>query len=235
MNMLRNHTPNMDNQIQQKITNLKSELAKCQSMLSSPFKRDDSIEFENNMMQINELINKNDTLRKKLALLSEENKKQRSYLHNLQKSVYELHNKDLTDELFIKEDKELIYKLERRIYELELTFWEMHCKIENLERENERLIQIPENENSLHLFHKSDSGDTSSEIIILKEKKRLEQLVSIETNTVTAFSKPKLQKMSNNEAEIINPGTARNIELERAIKLLEGEILSLENKLNDQE
>ncbi|MDK7666011.1 MULTISPECIES: hypothetical protein [Cytobacillus] len=41
--------------------------------------------------------------------------------------------------------------------------------------------------------------------------------------------------MSNNEAEIINPGTARNIELERAIKLLEGEILSLENKLNDQE
>lgn len=50
--MLRNHTPNMDNQIQQKITNLKSELAKCQSMLSSPFKRDDSIEFENNMMQL---------------------------------------------------------------------------------------------------------------------------------------------------------------------------------------
>lgn len=231
--MLRNHTPNMDNHIQQKITELKSELAKYQSMLSSPFKRDDSIEFGNNMMQINELINKNDTLRKKLALLSEENKKQRSYLHNLQKSIYELHNKDLTDEHFIKEDKELIYKLERRIYELELAFWEMHCKIENLENEN--LIQLPENENSLHLFHKSDSGDTSSEIIVLKEKMRLEQLVSIETNTVTAFSKPKLQKMSNNEAEIINPGTARNIELERAIQLLEGEILSLENKLNDQE
>jgi len=236
MNMLRNHTPNMDNQIQQKITDLKSELAKCQSMLSSPFKRDDSIEFENNMMQINELINKNDTLRKKLALLSEENKKQRSYLHNLQKSVYELHNKDLTDELFIKEDKELIYNLERRIYELELTFWEMHCKIENLESENERLLQLPENENSLQLFHKSDSADTTtSEIIVLKEKMSLEQLVSIETNTITAFSNSNLQKKSYNEAEIINPGTACNIELEREIKQLEGKILSLENKLNHQE
>ncbi|MCS0789195.1 hypothetical protein NX021_13655 [Cytobacillus firmus] len=233
--MLRNHTPNMDNQIQQKITDLKSELAKYQSMLSSTFKRDDSIEFENNMMQINELINKNDSLRKKLALLSEENKKQRSYLHNLQKSVYELHNKDLTDELFIKEDKELIYKLEKRIYELELAFWEMHCKVENLERENERLIQLPDIENPLQLFHKSDSGDTTGEIIVLKEKMRLEQLVSIETNTITAFSNPKLQEKSYNEAEIINPGTACNIELEREIKLLEGKILSLENKLNHQE
>ncbi|AND39788.1 hypothetical protein [Cytobacillus oceanisediminis] len=233
--MLRNHTPNMDSQIQQKITNLKSELVKCQSMLSSPFKRDDSIEFENNMMQINELINKNDTLRKKLALQSEENKKQRSYLHNLQRSAYELYHKDLTDELFIKEDKELIYKLERRIYELELAFWEMHCKIENLERENARLIQLPEKENSLHLFQTSDSSDTCGEIIVLKEKKRLEQLVSIETNTVTAFSNPKLPKKSYDEAEIINPLTDRNVELERAIKLLEGKILSLENKMNHQE
>lgn len=233
--MLRNHTPNMDSQIQQKITDLKSKLAKYQSMLSPSFKREDSAERENNIQEINELINKNDILRKKLALQSEENKKQRSYLHNLQRSAYELYHKDLTDELFIKEDKELIYKLERRIYELELAFWEMHCKIENLERENARLIQLLEKENSLHLFQTSDSADTCGEIIVLKEKKRLEQLVSIETNTVTAFSKPKFQKMSNNEAEIINPGTARNIELERAIKLLKGEILSLENKLNDQE
>ncbi|RBP90547.1 hypothetical protein DFO70_10952 [Cytobacillus firmus] len=233
--MLRNHTPNLDSQIQQKITELKSELAKYQSMLSPSFKRDDSTEGKNNIKQITELINKNDILRKKLASLSEENKKQSSYLHILQKSVYELHNKELTEEFFIKEDKDLIYKLESRIYELELAFWEMHCKIENLERENERLIKLPENENTLHLFHKSDSGDTSSEIIVLKEEKRLEQLVSIETNTVTAFSNSTLQKKFYDEAEIINPLTDRNIELERAIKLLEGKILSLENKMNHQE
>jgi hypothetical protein len=100
---------------------------------------------------------------------------------------------------------------------------------------NERLIQFPENSNSLQISHKSVSGDTSREIIVLKEKKRLQQLVSIETNTVTAFSNPKLQKKSYNEAEIINPVIAHNLELERAIKLLEGKILSLENKLNHQE
>ncbi|MCM3708101.1 MULTISPECIES: hypothetical protein [Cytobacillus] len=232
--MLRNHTPNMDSQIQQKITDLKSELAKYQSLLSPSFKRKNSADTEKNIKQINELINKNDTLRKKLALQSEENKKQRSYLHNLQKSSYELSHKDITDKFFIKEDKELIYKLERRIYELELEFWEMHCKIENLERENARLIQLPEKENTLHLFHTSGFADTCGETIVLKEKK-IEQLVSIETNTVTAFSNPKPPKKSYDEAEIINPLTGRNVELERAIKQLEGKILSLENKMNHQE
>ncbi|MGY6210924.1 hypothetical protein ACXEO8_13120 [Cytobacillus firmus] len=230
--MLRNHTPNMDSQIQQKITDLKSELAKYQTILSPSFKRKDSTEGENNIKQINELINKNDALRKKLALLSEENKKQRSYLHNLQKSVYELHHKDLTDELFIKEDKELLYKLERRIYELELAFWEMLCRIENLEMENGRLIQVPKNENSSQLFHKTACGDPSNEMIVLKEKKRFEQLVSIETNTVTALSNPRIHKKSYNEADIIN---SHNLEYEKVLKQLESKILSLENKINQQE
>ncbi|MGA5688815.1 hypothetical protein [Cytobacillus pseudoceanisediminis] len=201
--MLRNHTPKIDSQIQQEITRLKSELAKYQSMLSPKFRRDDSTEIENNLKQMNELINKNATLRKKLTILSEEDIIQRSYLHNMQESVYELHKNELTNEMVIEEDKDLINKLNSRIYELELSFWEMHYRIQSLKKANERLTHLAESETLLKLFEKQDNNKSNEEVIVLKENKRLEQVLSIEIHTITAISKTN-QIKTFNDGDIIN-------------------------------
>ncbi|WP_404358999.1 hypothetical protein LG291_10595 [Cytobacillus firmus] len=259
--MLRNHTPDKEIQLQQKIIHLKAELAKYQSMLSPEYEKEQSERINEMHDQNLELIRKNDTLRKKLAILSEENMKQKSYMHIMQDSLYRtISKKNQGDFFVINEDKDLINSLFNRIYDMEVTFWEMHCKLEELYKENEQLMELNEKPKI-----KDDSQTLTKTGIFdnlqgLQEKNRIlqeELLIAARYKSSAESAMEELRKeiKAYNEGNVIYPnGTERNednktldhfisefekkdAELEKALEILkklEMKVVSIENKINNE-
>ncbi|WP_394583820.1 hypothetical protein [Cytobacillus firmus] len=258
--MLRNHTPDKEIQLQQKIIHLKAELAKYQSMLSPEYEKEHSERINEMHDQNLELIRKNDTLRKKLAILSEENIKQKSYMHIMQDSLYRTTSKKNQGDFFvINEDKDLINSLFNRIYDMEVTFWEMHCKLEELYKENEQLMELNEKPKIKDDSHTLTKTGTFDNLQGLQENNRVlqEELIAARYNSSAESAMEELRKeiKAYNEGNVIYPnGTERNkdnktldhfisefekkdAELEKALEILkklEMKVVSIENKINNE-
>ncbi|EWG10248.1 hypothetical protein [Cytobacillus firmus] len=258
--MLRNHTPDKDIQLQQMIIHLKSELAKYQSMLIPDFEKEHRERIQDIDEQNQEMIRKNDTLRKKLALLTEENLRQRSYMYTMQDSLCRIDSrKNPVDVLIIQEDKDLINSLWGRIYELEVTYWEMYCKAEDLYKENEHLkalktksnlnreLQTPNEE-----VYSGERRDLHKENRILQEE--LHRAARYKAAAESSMEELRKEIKAYNEGNMVYPrGTENNEEtnklnyfisefekkdeeLEKALKLLrqlEKKISLIENKVNN--
>ena len=258
--MLRNHTPNKEIQLQQKIIYLKSELAKYQSMMSPDFEKEHTEKNDYIHEQNQELIRKNDTLRKKLALLTEENLRQRSYMHTMQGSLCRIDSRENpVDVVVIQDDKDLINSLWARIYELEVTYWEMYCKAEDLSKENEHLKALKTKSNFKRASLTLNDDVSSGEWQDLHKKNRIlqeELLMAARYKASAESSMEELRKeiKAYNEGNVVYPSGTENYdetdklnyfisefekkdaELEKALKLLhqlEKKISLIENKVNN--
>ncbi len=257
--MLRNHTPDKEIQLQQKIIHLKSELAKYQSMLSPEYEKEQSERIYEMREQNLELNRKNNALRKKLSILSEENLKQKSYLHIMQDSLLMTNNKkNQGDVLVINEDKDLINSLFNRVYDLEVTFWEMHCKLEELYKENEQLIQLNDRPQIKEVTQTLNKTGTFDNLQGLQEKILQEELLTAtryKNSAESAMEELRKEIKAYNEGNVIYPNeTERNedkktldhfitefgkkdAELEKALEILkklEMKVVSIENKISNE-
>ncbi|MGN7179012.1 hypothetical protein [Paenibacillus sp. FSL R5-0490] len=256
--MLRNHTPNKEIQLQQKIIHLKSELARYQSLLSPDYEKEHTKRINDIHEQNQELIRKNDIFKKKLALLAEENLKQRSYMHTMQDYLYRTYNqKDPVSVVVFQEDKELINSLWARIYELEVTYWDMYCKAEDLLMEKEQLLALKAK--NLKRSKTLNVDVSSGEWEDLKRENRIlqeELLMAARYKASSESSMKELRKeiKAYNEGNVVYPSETENnneanklnyfisefekkdAELEKALKLLsqlENKISLIENKVNN--